>query len=236
VADEYRRRIGQANGEAGPLEQVARLDRQIATVQRGIDRLIDCYAGGFIEKAEFEPRIAGLKLRRSQLQEQQRAAVKTANSERELSLVISRLEDFSAKVTHGLDQLDWLGMREIIHTVVRRIEIDRDSIEVVFRVPPTGGPSRGGLEPPRRGIWQDCTNVQARNRGRYAFACLSVSKSRSARDRGMTELSTVPHRRRIPAKSSLVAGTGRIRVLGLLLETPTSGFDPDSDMSGPLLL
>src|SRR4249919_1542872 len=103
VADEYRRRIGQANGEAGPLEQVARLDRQIATVQRGIDRLIDCYAGGFIDKAEFEPRIAGLKLRRSQLQDQQRAAVTAANSERELSLVISRLEDFSAKVTHGLD-------------------------------------------------------------------------------------------------------------------------------------
>jgi site-specific DNA recombinase len=59
VADEYRRRIRQANGEAGPLEQVARVERQIATVQRAIDRLIDCYAGGFIEKAEFEPRIAG---------------------------------------------------------------------------------------------------------------------------------------------------------------------------------
>jgi site-specific DNA recombinase len=176
VADEYRRRIGQANGEAGPLEQVARLDRQIATVQRGIDRLIDCYAGGFIEKAEFEPRIAGLKLRRSQLQEQQRATVRTANSERELSLVISRLEDFSAKVTHGLDGLDWSGMREIIHAVVRRIEIDRDSIEVVFRVPPKEGPSRGGVESHRQGILQDCTNVQARNRGRYArWPCRRLS-------------------------------------------------------------
>jgi site-specific DNA recombinase len=176
VADEYRRRIGQANGEAGPLEQVARLDRQIATVQRGIDRLIDCYAGGFIEKAEFEPRIAGLKLRRSQLQEQQRATVKTANSERELSLVISRLEDFSAKVTHGLDGLDWPGMREIIHAVVRRIEIDRDSIEVVFRVPPKGGPSRGGVESHRQGILQDCTNAQARNRGRYARSAVPLAQ------------------------------------------------------------
>ena len=164
VADEYRRRIGQANGEAGPLEQVARLDRQIATVQRGIDRLIDCYAGEFIDKGEFEPRIAGLKLRRSQLQDQQRAAVTAANSERELSLVISRLEDFSAKVTHGLDGLDWLGMREIIHAVVRRVEIDRDSIEVVFRVPPKRGRSRNGMESPRQGILQDCTNAQARNR------------------------------------------------------------------------
>ena len=109
-------------------------------------------------EAEFEPRIAGRKLRRSQLEEQKRAAIKAANSERELSLVVSRLEDFSAKVRHGLDRLDWLGMREIIHTVVRRIEIDHDSIEVVFRVPPTGGPSGGGPEPPRRGTWQHCTD------------------------------------------------------------------------------
>ena len=176
VADEYRRRISQAGGEADPPEQVARLDRQITTIQRGIDRLIDCYAGGYIEKAEFEPRIAGLKLRRSQLEEQKRAAIKAANSERELSLVVSRLEDFSAKVSHGLDRVDWLGMREIIHTVVRRIEIDHDSIEVVFRVPPTGGPSGGGPEPPRRGTWQHCTD----GRSRLAFLmCRSRVNPRS---------------------------------------------------------
>jgi site-specific DNA recombinase len=162
VADEYRRRISQDSGEADPPEQVARLDHQITTIQRGIDRLIDCYAGGHIEKAEFEPRIAGLKLRRSQLEEQKRAAIKAANSERELSLVVSRLEDCSAKVSHGLDRLDWLGMREIIHNVVRRIEIDHGSIEVVFRVPPTGGPSGGGPEAPRRGTWQHCTDGRSR--------------------------------------------------------------------------
>jgi hypothetical protein len=84
---------------------------------------------------------------------------------------LSRLEDFSAKVTHGLDGLDWPGMREIIHAVVRRIEIDRDSIEVVFRVPPKGGPSRGGGESYRQGILQDCTNAQARNRGGTLRRC-----------------------------------------------------------------
>jgi site-specific DNA recombinase len=162
VEDEYRRRISQASGEAGPLEQVARLDRQITTIQRGIDRLIDCYASGFIEKAEFEPRITGSKLRRSQLEEQKSAAIKAANSERELSLVISRLKDFSARVSHGLDQLDWRGKREIIHTVVRKIEIDHDTIELIFRVPPTGAPSRGGPEPAHRGTLQHCTDVQSR--------------------------------------------------------------------------
>jgi site-specific DNA recombinase len=174
VADEYQRRLGQASNGAAPPEQVVRLDRQMIALRRGIDRLIDGYAAGFIDKAEFEPRIAGLKRRMSRLQEQQAAAVENANAERELSLMISRLEDFSAKVSQGLDHLDWHGMRQIIHTVVRRIEIDRDSVEVVFRVPPTGGPSgdgpSGGRQPSIRATAQHCTDGYARPSTRYARA------------------------------------------------------------------
>src|SRR5258708_458836 len=46
-------------------EEIARLDRQSATLRRGIERLIDSYAEGVIEKSEFTPRIAGLKQRLS---------------------------------------------------------------------------------------------------------------------------------------------------------------------------
>jgi len=171
VADEFRRRIGQVHNGDGPPEQVARLDRQMMTLRRGIDRLIDGYAGGFIDKAQFEPRIAGLKLRLSQLQEQQQAAVEAANAERELSLVISQLEDFSAKVSQGLDRLDWNGMRQIIHTVVRRIEIDHDSVEVVFRVPPGAGP-----QTPSPGSAQHCTDGYARLRRAMAPCPREVSR------------------------------------------------------------
>jgi site-specific DNA recombinase len=164
VADEYRRRIGQVSEGTAPPEQVAWLARQVTTLRRGIDRLIDCYAGGFIDKAEFEPRIAGLKLRLSQLQERQRAAIEAADAERELSLVVSQLQDFSAKVRHGLEQLDWHGMRQIIHTVVRRIEIDHDSVEVVFRVPPPSSPSEPHPSTPSRKTWQHRTDGHARLR------------------------------------------------------------------------
>lgn len=171
VADEYRRRIGQVQDGAGPPEAIVRLDRQMTTLRRGIDRLIDCYAGGFIDKAEFEPRIAGLKLRMSQLQEQQQVAVEAANAERELSLVISRLEDFSAKVAQGLDRIDWHRMREIIHTVVRRIEIDHDSVEVIFRVPPAGGSPGPAQEPqtPKNRSAHHCTDGYARLRRAMAM-------------------------------------------------------------------
>jgi len=45
-------------------------------------RLIDSYAEGVIDKAEFEPRIAGLKQRLSQLQERHQAALEAAEVER----------------------------------------------------------------------------------------------------------------------------------------------------------
>src|SRR5262249_14601123 len=76
------------------------------------------------------------------------------------SLVISRLEDFAVKVSERLDRLDWSGRREIIRIVVRRIEIDRDSVEVVFRVPPETTPPK-----PSGGSWQHCTDGHARLRG-----------------------------------------------------------------------
>ena len=45
----------------------------------------------------LEPRIVGLRQRLSQLQERHQAAHEAAETERDLALVISRLEDFSAR-------------------------------------------------------------------------------------------------------------------------------------------
>jgi len=163
VADEYRRRISRADDASAPAEEIVRIERQMAELRRGIDRLIDCYSSGLIEKAEFEPRITGLRQRIAQLKKQKLVAIETADGERELSLVISRLEDFSARVSRGLDQLDCPGRREIIRTLVRRIEIGQDNVEVVFRVPPGGAPPTAPQTSPT-GSAQHCTDVYARLR------------------------------------------------------------------------
>jgi len=75
--------------------------------------------------------------------------------------VISRLEDFSAKVASRLDGLDRAGMQEIIRILVRRIEIDHARIEVIFRVPPPDGPSRPSPTD-ETATWQHCTGVVER--------------------------------------------------------------------------
>jgi site-specific DNA recombinase len=173
VADEYRRRIGQARDGATMPADIVRLEQQITAMRRGIGRLIDSYAEGIIEKAEFEPRIAGLKQRLSVLRERHQAGLDAIESERDLSLVISRLEDFSAKVTKGLDDLDRVGMRDIIRTLVRRIEIDNIHIEVVFKVPPSDGPP-GSPSPKASRFTQHCTDV----RGAHLCLARAVSTTR----------------------------------------------------------
>jgi site-specific DNA recombinase len=97
VATEYRRRSVETQAGADQPD-VVQLDQQIASLQRGIGRLIDSYAEGVIERAEFEPRITGLKARLSRLQEQRRDAAEAAEGERELTLIIGRLDNFAEGV------------------------------------------------------------------------------------------------------------------------------------------
>lgn len=52
----------------------------------------------------------------------------------DLRLIIGRLEEFASLVTNGLDQAPWYTQREIIRTLVKRVEVDTEQVNVVFRV------------------------------------------------------------------------------------------------------
>jgi hypothetical protein len=43
--------------------------------------------------------------------------------QRELQLIISRVEEFAAHVQHHLEALRWHRQREILRAIVRRVEI-----------------------------------------------------------------------------------------------------------------
>lgn len=57
-----------------------------------------------------------------------------ANMCSQLKLIIGRLEDFASKISHSLCQADWSMQRELIRLLVKRIEIDLNSVNVVFRI------------------------------------------------------------------------------------------------------
>src|SRR4051794_29634656 len=144
ITHEYRRRLTDLASESQPNTDVGEVERRISTLRRGVGRLIDGYTDGVIERVEFEPRVADLRARIAQLEEHRDALAAASAAQRDLTLVIGRLEDFSIRVRENLDLLDWSARRDVIRLIVRRIEIDEGQVEIVFRIPPPPSGSTGG--------------------------------------------------------------------------------------------
>jgi site-specific DNA recombinase len=147
VERELNRRL---DGQSADNQQMAdqKLNTQIDKVRRGIARLIDAYGEGLVDKSEFEPRITSAKQRLSQLQEQLQTRVDQQAKAKEMRLVIDNLQTFSREVTASLDEADWSKRREIIRTLVKRVEVENDQVKIVYRVdlrPFESSPERGVL-------------------------------------------------------------------------------------------
>ncbi|MFL5288966.1 MAG: hypothetical protein ACJ8AW_50440, partial [Rhodopila sp.] len=53
-----------------------------------------------------------------------------------LSLIVGRLEDFARQVRQQMAAVDWSKQRDLIRLLVKRVEIDREEVNVVLRVTP----------------------------------------------------------------------------------------------------
>jgi site-specific DNA recombinase len=133
LQQEYERRLNAPRKENG---NRVTLRAQIAKVEHAIARLIDGYAEGFIQKQEFEPRITRLRQRLVELEEQAQRIAEEETSLVELQRVIGRLEEFAEKVKDHLAEADWSMRRELIRTLVKRVEVGKEEVKVIFRTPP----------------------------------------------------------------------------------------------------
>jgi site-specific DNA recombinase len=122
-----------ATGE-GQRQERRTLETQVGQLRQGVARLIDSYTEGLIEKAEFEPRMTRLRQRIAHIEAQCEALASEETLQRELHLIVSRLDDFAAQVGGNLDDLAWGKKREIIRALVRQVEIGLEQVQVVFRV------------------------------------------------------------------------------------------------------
>ncbi len=134
VEEEYRRRLEPPQ----PSTEQMRLERQLGKLSQGVARLIDSYAEGLIDKPEFEPRVRRLRERRQQVEQQLVHWQERACEEEELREIVERLTSFATQVRQGLEQADWDTRRELIRTLVKRVEIEREQVRIVFRISPPG--------------------------------------------------------------------------------------------------
>jgi len=112
----WNRNIASACAASEQSTELSGLEASLGRLRQGIARLIDSYAEGMIDKAEFEPRITRMRERIKQLEKQVQQIQDEAGMEQELRLILGRLETFASKVKEGLTEADWVTRREIIRT------------------------------------------------------------------------------------------------------------------------
>ena len=145
VRDEYERRRREPNAtEPARRDWESRRRR----VQAGLDRLINAYAEGLIDKTAFEPRVRQAKQRLKELDAEDKLLKQRETRDDQAKEVIHRLEQFAAHVREGLDHADRRRRREIVRALVKRVELSREDVRIVYRVdlcPFEPGPERGQL-------------------------------------------------------------------------------------------
>ncbi len=136
LKQEYARRLDLLEQNDNHSTDTAVLEKQKRHLEQGKSRLIDSYAEGIIDKSDFDPKVAQLKIKLQQVKRQIEESKRHQAGQHELYLVINRLEEFVVAVNDRLNTIDFATKRDIIRALIKRIEIHKEEILVVFRVDP----------------------------------------------------------------------------------------------------
>jgi len=139
--EKLERDFKESNNAVASLQTAGALKAQRLKQQYALERLIDSFTEGLISKDQFTPRMARTRSRIAELDTQIQAYSGDIDQMQHLRLGVARLRELSATVGPGLADSDWHRKREVIRTVVQRIEIGHENIRIVFRLSPDAGRS-----------------------------------------------------------------------------------------------
>ena len=146
IYNEYKRRLEEI--DKSPVDSTfTSHEKQRKKLEKGISLLIDSYTQQYITKDEFEPRIKVMREKLINIQEEEKKLTEKKDLARQIEVVISNLENFINRVITNLDELDWIGRRDIIRKVIKRIEMSDEEINIVYKIN-------------RPAVRENCTNAQ----------------------------------------------------------------------------
>lgn len=132
---EYQRRIDELTEDPRGQER-NKLNFEKSKMEKSIERLIDSYADGIIEKSEFEPRIRNCKQKLHFLEQNLLQLIDNESNKKNLKMIVANIEDFSILVKKKLKDIDWQTKRDIVIALIKKIEIGKDKVNIIFRVDP----------------------------------------------------------------------------------------------------
>jgi len=110
------------------------LRSQRIKLEHTVERLIDSYTEGLIEKDQFTSRMARTKNRIADLDARINADSGDVDQREHLQRTTNRLRELALTIGPELASADWQRKQEIMRTLVQRIEIDTEVIKIIFRL------------------------------------------------------------------------------------------------------
>ena len=127
---EYERRL------AAPTDivSIVTIKRHVASSRRSVERLIDAYTDGVLDRAEFEPRLKRARERLAKHEKQLHDLESESREQSTLREALSCLDSFCASIGTNLEAADWMLRREILRTLIDKVVVEGDQIRIVYRI------------------------------------------------------------------------------------------------------
>ncbi len=126
-------------------------ERRLKDLRGRLDRLIDAYAAGLLERSEFESRINPLRAQHDR-ESSALTSLRGAASADSVESATEQLRAFSESVTAQLCEASDALKRELCELLIARIEIHSEETRIVYKVPSPPFPG----SPASRGLYQHC--------------------------------------------------------------------------------
>lgn len=165
IRDEHNRR----EHEPHYASNKQKLEKELVAIQSRIDRLIDVFEEGALERTEFLKRTALLRTTKERLSYDLMQLQQLQHMTQNYEAAESTLANLMEQVRTGLKSANWELKRTLVKLLVQQIEVHEAEIRIVFKVPPVPFSLTLG-ETDNRGGLRQCTSRQA-DMGRRRLGC-----------------------------------------------------------------
>jgi site-specific DNA recombinase len=130
LRQEYERRLAVPEDSPGETS----LKKRWSHAQRSLNRLIDAYTDGIVNRDEFEPRLQRARKRAAELESALQTLQSQTREQAALHEALACLDRFAETIRTRLDQTDQDTRREILRTLIDRVVVDTDQVRIVYRI------------------------------------------------------------------------------------------------------
>jgi len=115
------------------------LRRGQVSLRQQLDRLTEAYLSSIIPLAEYQRRRQELEQRYNALENQAQQLASQVNHQKELSGLVTHIEDFCQRVRTGLAAATFEQKRQLVELLVERVIVTDSDVEIRYAIPTSSG-------------------------------------------------------------------------------------------------